>query len=274
LQPDNKRQRYFIVTAGRTGSTLLAAIMGDAGADFGMPVLDDWNTARGGPMELSEVRRAANYFRLAFERAPRKPALPPARWIWTWNRSQGKRHLKRALDKAVYVKAVNLDLAIPYSIKLGYFPRVIVSYRRFGPFALSYSQMLASWSTETMAMDYDRIYRNAVLQLHAYGGCAVNYDELVDRTRTEWARNLAEVTGLPVDALLESRARRIKSAPREERPFPVSQESVERSFAAVDALSGHAWPPSPQALRNWASDGEPRLETETEASPLGRTARR
>ena len=271
---DSKRQRYFIVTAGRTGSTLLAAIMGDAGADFGMPVLDDWNTARGGSMELSEVRLAANYFRRAFERAPRKPALPPARWIWTWHRSQGKRNLKRALDKAVYVKAVNMDLAIPYSIKLGYFPRVIVSYRRFGPFALSYSQMLVSWSTETMATDYDRIYRNAVLQLYAYGGCAVNYDDLVDRTRTEWARNLAEVTGLSVDALLESRARRLKSAPREERLFPVSDESVERSFAAVDALSGHAWPPSPQALRNWAPEGEPRLETETEASPLERTARR
>jgi hypothetical protein len=269
LQVDPKRQRYFVVTAGRTGSTLLAAILGDAGADFDLPVPDDWNTARGGAMVLPEIRRATKHFRLAFDNARRKPWIPPAQWIWSWHRSLGKRNLKSALDKAIYVKANDLDLAIPYSVKVGYFPRVIVSYRAFAPHALSYSQMLINWSVETMAMDYDRTYRNAALQLRAYGGCAVSYDDLVNHSRTEWARHLGEVTGLPVDDLLASRARRVKLVPRREMPFPVLYESVERSFAAVHALSGRAWSPSQQGLRDWG----PRQETEAQVIPLGRVER-
>jgi LPS sulfotransferase NodH len=32
------QRRYFILSAGRSGSTLLAAILADAGGDFGMRV--------------------------------------------------------------------------------------------------------------------------------------------------------------------------------------------------------------------------------------------
>lgn len=255
---DSERRRYFVLTAGRTGSTLLTAIMVDAGANFAAHAPEDWDTARGGggAVDLPEIRRATNHFRLAFELSPRKPPMPPAQWIWSWHRSLGKRHLKKALDKAVYVKADDLDLAVPYAIKVGYFPRVIVSYRRFGAHALSFSQMFINWSVETMAMEYDRTYRNAVLQMYAYGGCVVSYDDLVDRTRTDWAGNLAEVTGLAADALLASRDRRVKSTEPEEIELPVLYESAERSFAAVDTLSGRALPPSPQALRNWARKEE------------------
>jgi hypothetical protein len=235
---------------------LLIAIMADAGADFAMPVPEDWDTARGGALALPEIRRATNHFRLAFELSQRRPALPPVQWIWNWHRSLGKRHLKRALDKAIYVKADDLDLAVPYAIKVGYFPRIIVSYRRFGAQAVSFSQMFINWSVEAMATEYDRTYRNAVLQMYAYGGCVVSYADLVDRTRTEWASNLAEVTGLTAERLLASRDRRVKSGERTELELPVLYESVEQSFLAVDTLSGRALPPSPQALRNWARKAE------------------
>jgi hypothetical protein len=253
---DSKQRRYFVVTVGRTGSTLLTAIMADAGADFGMPAPEHWDTARGGAIELPEVRRAADHFRLAFEHRPQRPRMPPARWIWTWHRSVAKRELKRALDKAVFVKAGDLDWVVPHAIKVGYFPSVIISYRPFGPCALSFSQTLSMWPAETMAAEYDRTYRNAVLQMHAYGGCVVSYADVVDRTRTEWATNLSEVTGLSVDALLASRDRRVKSAQREEVEVPILYESAEQTFATVDALSGRAFPPSAQALRNWAGQDE------------------
>ena len=252
MSVDSTRYRHFVLTAGRTGSTLLAAILADAGADFAMPAPKEWDTARGGVVALPEIRRATTHFRLAFDRSTSKPPTPLARWIWGWHRSLGKRLLKRALDKAVFVKANDLDLAIPFAIKIGYFPRLIVSYREFDAHVLSASQMLINWSIETMAKDYDRSYRNAVLQLHAYGGCVVHYDDLVDAARTDWARSLAEVTGLSADALLASRTRRARPVAREEARLPVLYESVEHTFAAVDALSGRALPPSPQALRNWA----------------------
>lgn len=253
---DSERRRYFVLTAGRTGSTLLTAIMADAGADFAMPAPKDWDTARGGENELPEIQRAISHFRLAFELSPRKPLMPLAHWIWTWHRSLGKRYLKKALDKAIYVKSADLDWAVPYAIKVGYFPRIIVSYRPFGACALSFSQRLTIWSAETLAVEYDRTYRNAVLQMHAYGGCVVSYADLIDRARTEWAANLAEVTGLAADALLASRDRRVKSTQHDEVELPVLYQSAEQSFAAVEALSGRAFPPSPQALRNWARKKE------------------
>jgi uncharacterized membrane protein YkvA (DUF1232 family) len=258
MAPGDERRRYFLVTAGRTGSTLLAAILADAGADFALPVPGDWDVARGGELELPEIRDAANRFRLAFERSARRPAAQAARWLWTYHRSRGKRSLKSSLRKAVYVKAVNLDLAIPYSVKAGYFPCIIVSYRAFGPQALSFSQMLSDRSAESLAQDYDRAYRNAVLLLHAYGGCVVNYNELIDHQRTEWAAKLAEVTGLAVDAILASRARRVTAARTEEIEIPVLYPSTDRTFEIVDALSRRALPPSPQALRNWAGKARAR----------------
>src|SRR5215813_1722878 len=211
MASEDDRRRYFVLTAGRTGSTLLATILADAGADFGLPVPEGWDVARGGDMEHPAVRAAANHFRLAFERSPRKPVTLPSKWIWTYQQAVGKRHLREALRQAKYVKGVNLDLAVPHTIKLGFFPAIILSCRPFGEFAISYSQMLTSRSLGVLAEDYDRTYNNALLHLHAFGGCIVNYADLRDHGRTEWARNLETVTGLSADALLASRARRAKA---------------------------------------------------------------
>ena len=43
--------KYFIVTVGRTGSSLLCAVLADASADFGMKAPEDWDPRRG-VMEL------------------------------------------------------------------------------------------------------------------------------------------------------------------------------------------------------------------------------
>src|SRR5262249_27309295 len=138
VQADEQR-RYFILTAGRTGSTLLATILADAGADFGLPVPEDWDVARGGDLEHPEIRHAANHLRLALERSPRKPITVPSKWVWTYHHAVGKHHLRQALQQAKYVKGVNLDLAVPHTIKLGFFPVILVSSRPFGEFAISYS---------------------------------------------------------------------------------------------------------------------------------------
>jgi hypothetical protein len=266
IRDGEDRRRYFLITPGRTGSTLLASILADAGADFDIQSREEWDTARGGWMEHDEVRLAATHFRLAFERSPSKPISFISRSIWTYHRTLGKKHLRRALREAAYVKAMNLDLAIPFAIKLGYFPQLIINYRPFGAQALSSSQMLMTWSLDALAATFNRTYRNALIQVHAYGGCVVSYADLTDQRRTAWAAALSEITGLSADKLLESRARRSKGDQSPPKEFPVLDEAVGRSVDALDGLSGLALPPSRQALRNWqrkAADGQPALPSET-----------
>lgn len=53
--------RYLLVGAGRSGSSLLAAIMADNGADFHMPRVDDWN-AGSGAYEHAEIATALKWY--------------------------------------------------------------------------------------------------------------------------------------------------------------------------------------------------------------------
>jgi len=249
--PSGERQRFFIVTAGRTGSTLLAAIMADAGADFGIPAPKGWDVSRGGDMELAAIRRAADHFRNAFDRAPKKPTAIVSKWIWSCRISMGKRLLKEALAQARFLKTVNLDLVIPYVMKMGFFPRVIVSYRPFPEYAVSFSQTFGHRSLPALADDYNRTYRNALLHLSTYGGCAIGYSDLTDLNRTEWANALAETTGLSAEALLASRRRRLKLRTDAERALPPLSDSASEIFAAAEHFAGRALAPSVPALRNW-----------------------
>ena len=274
LFPWSERQRFFVITAGRTGSTLLASILADAGANFGMPPATEWQVSRGGDMELPDARRAANRFRIAFERSPRKPVSVAAKHIWMHHVSAGKRHLAHALKQACFLKAVNLDLAVPHAIKLGYFPKVIVSYRPFAEYAVSSSQMLGSRPVSVLQEDYERIYSNALLQLFSFGGCAVSYDDLVAPDRLDWARSLAEVTGLSAEALLASRARRLSSRDEPVFGLPKLSEPATRIQAAIEQCKGRALPPSAPALRNWMQRMGAEAERSTAPSPRWRGFRR
>lgn len=203
-------------------------------------------------MEHADIRRATRHFLLAFQCSPNKPRKLLSRIVWTYHRAAGKRHLRRALEQAVYVKALHLDLAIPFAIKLGYFPQVIVNYRPFGEQALSLSQMLINWSADELAATYTRTYRNSLLLLHSYGGCVVSYADLTDHSRTGWATALGEITGLSAENLLASRDRRADVVQPAAAEPPVLDQAAQRSITtAIDALSGLAMAPSPQAVRNW-----------------------
>lgn len=251
MSAGDDRRRFFVITSGRTGSTLLSAILADAGADFGVAPPDDWDTARGGAMEDPGLQRAVRHFLLAFERSPGKPATIPSKWIWAYHRAAGKRELARVLARSVYLKCMHLDLAIPFVIKLGYFPQIIVNHRPFGDQALSHAQMIMNWSAEALAKTYDRTYHNALLSLHSYGGCVVSYEDLTVHNRTAWATSLAKVTGLAEERLLAGRALRAKPTRAPETKFPTLSDTSQRYFDAIESMSGQAVPPSPQALRNW-----------------------
>ena len=121
-------QKYFVVTVGRTGSSLLCAVMADAGAEFGMPVPDEWDPRRG-VMENLKLRRAAHHYRRAWDidngrRVNFSPALESK-----WRRYLARRCLRSALAQAQFFKGSDLDLIAQASFKLGYLPKLIVSYR-------------------------------------------------------------------------------------------------------------------------------------------------
>ncbi len=98
-----ERRRFFIVTPGRTDSTLLAAILADAGANFSFETPESWDPTTGG-MEHEEIRAACYHFRKAYEISQRRPSFALTKYLWDIHRHYGKKHLKAVLDKAHYVK--------------------------------------------------------------------------------------------------------------------------------------------------------------------------
>ncbi len=241
-------QRFFVITAARTGSTLLSAILGDAGADFGLPTPTDWDRS-GGELEHPELWRALRYFRSADAISTGRPRVGFARMRWNACRSLGKRRLRRALDAARYVKVYGGHELVRRAFKLGYFPTVILSYRRFEDQARSFGLMHAHATWESLRENYRHIYGNGLWLLDTFGGCVVSYEMLVDRRETAWAEPLSRVTGLSAERLLAARDRRC-DGPSRTVELAVDP-AMDRIHATIDVLKGKVIPPSDQALRSW-----------------------
>jgi hypothetical protein len=243
-------RRFFIVTAARTGSTLLSAILADAGADFGMTAPPQWNRA-GGDLEHPELWRALQYFSDA-ERISMmgRPGFGLSRMRWNIYRSLGKRRLRAGLDQVRFAKVYGAHKLVRPAFKIGYFPTIILSYRRIEDQALSLGLMHAHANWEFARDNYLHIYGNGLWLLNMFGGCVVGYDDILSRTDTAWAAALARTTGLPAARLIEARGRRVEDA------SPAAQamwfdRSAAPMFEAIQALRGMVIPPSQQALRQW-----------------------
>ncbi len=250
LAPDDKT-RYFIVCTGRSGSSLLAAVLADAGAQFDMQIPEDWDPADG-ELEHRLVEECSRLFRRASYIQGGKRYFLLYKYMIDFYRSQGKKRLRAALARARYVKALNADLWMSNVVKLGYRPRIIVNYRDFAANARSYYLMTGMRLPE-FATYYRRINGNALLMLNVFGGCAIESDELTDLGETAWADALAQATGLDREALLASRARRVK--PRamdgsDNAPVvPLHDAACEQVCSDLRSLKGIHFPPSGQMRR-------------------------
>ena len=124
---DNDNRRFFVVTVGRTGSSLLASILADAGADFGVQSEDKWD-AGGGAYELPSLEPVVQQFECMNEISFRWPYGLLARLRWTAARHRAKVGLKAMLSQARFFKG-EIDQMVHWSARLGYSATVIVSYR-------------------------------------------------------------------------------------------------------------------------------------------------
>lgn len=251
--------RFFITCAGRTGSSLLAAILAGAGAEFGIPAPDHWNINAGALESRASQDAAAHYSAAHSISADRPVGSPIDRMRWTWHRHQGKRALSKALA-ATYIKCPGADLIVHPAFRLGYFPRVIVSYRKFEEQCRSFFQMQSYSSADWIAARYVRCYSNALALLSLYGGCLVSYNDLADPSCVSWASALSEVTGIPACRLLELRDVRNTGQP-DSSELPVIDRRAHDLFEEMEKVRGRAFEPSQQALRNWNSRNAARLKS-------------
>ncbi|MFT4585847.1 MAG: hypothetical protein ACI915_005403 [Gammaproteobacteria bacterium] len=239
--------RYFVLTLGRSGSSLLAATLADAGADFGIQAPGRWDP-RTGQMEGRAIKIAAHHYRRAYDISMgRKYMFSPA--LETKLRvHRARAHLKRALTQGRFSKIGDLDLLVQPSFKLGYRPRVILNYRQL---ELNLPSLLVGRTNvgpDQLAEEYVRIYRQGLSLLKTFGGCTVAYNELQDVGQSGWAQALASLTHLDQEKLIESRNVRLKGAidPDDVRPIYPNAYAL---YEEMRALQGLAVPPSRQVLR-------------------------
>jgi hypothetical protein len=224
--PDSPK--YLIVGPGRSGSSLLAAILARAGGDFGLPRPDAWDR-RSGEYEHplahaaykwhSRGRRAGDtwlpnrFFRAPMER--RRDVL-----------------LERLCESVGFVKSSTLLWLIPPVARLGYEVRVIVSFRSFAEYSLSRYRRFGLSSDELVAT-YRAMYGTALLALEAHGGCLVTYDGLVDPEDDAWATPLCATTGLDRTSLLEAR-RDLVSTPQGQPVRSVATDFLSQQVSDIE----------------------------------------
>jgi hypothetical protein len=243
------QRRCFVLTVGRTGSTLLATILADAGADFGLQTPTKWDPGSG-QMEHTELRRAATWMRYAYQISADRPPIGIRRYLWDIFRSLGKRHVKRLVSQARFIKGEDADFLVNPAFRMGYLPSIVISYRRFEDYAASTATMRGHSMLPTLASYYNRVNRNALLWLSVFGGCVVGHRELSDPDDTSWANPLAEVTGLAPGRLIEARRQRLgRGSPPVE--VPCLDTDAAWIFETIDALRGRVIPPGAQSQRSW-----------------------
>lgn len=249
---NDEKTRFIMVTTGRSGSSLLAAIIADAGGDFGFPSEDEWDP-ESGAMEHPAAQQASQLFRRAYYLRRAKRLFIFYKYLIDIRRSLGKKKLRKVLKEARFVKAGSMDLWVWHLTKMGYRPRIIATYRRFEDNARSLFVM-TGMGFDDIVEYYCRINQNALLMLGVYGGCAVSYEEVVDLDDTAWADALALTTGLSRDALLVARDNRMRDKIQYcPEGIGLSDPTADRIYQELRKLKGVAVEPSPRFRRKLES---------------------
>jgi hypothetical protein len=252
-----EKKRIFILTPGRCGSSFLASLLSDAGATFPGETASTWSPLKGA-YESKESGKAAFLFAQAHDiRNSHKYSLIYRLFykkIVTYKRALGKYKTRKLLEKATCIKeTANIHFLPRVSAFMGYWPVIVLNYRDFPECMGSKFPGQRYFSVETLTQDYISTLENAVALLGLFGGCVVNYSDLMDVNSEDWAHVLGEVTGLDGQVILESRNRRYRD-PGPETFLPVRLSRVEEILALIREYEGRAIPPAPSAIKRWLKD--------------------
>lgn len=201
MNNDNDKYRYMLVGTGRSGSSLLLAILADAGANFDMPNVSAYR--RSGGYKHPELINSYKWFLRSKKMALLSDRLRRFCEIRTENK------LYTLLDRAVFAKYPHAFRLIHFTPELGFYPKFILSYRDFAGYSKSMYRK-NGMDMPNLIKFYKEINSTALLQLEVFGGVAINYKELVDKRKTNWAETISSLTGIDFSYLLESREKRVQ----------------------------------------------------------------
>ena len=200
------------MTAGRSGSSLLSAILADAGAFFNMPNISSWDR-KSGAYEHPKLHSAFKWY--SRSQKIMKSVLP-SQPLKRFFEIRFQRDLSDLFSDTIFTKSTGLIWLVHRIHKLGYQPKLILSYRKFEGYAAS-RHLRSGWSAPELVKDYIGVNSTALLQLQIFGGCAVSYEELTNTKDQSWAEAISTVTGLNCSQLLQS---------REKHSIPISRNST------------------------------------------------
>src|SRR5258705_8868886 len=170
----NDNQRYLIIGSGRSGSSLLSAILADAGADFGMAGVASWDSSKGGAYEHPKLHAAYRWYSRANKIA--KSMWPD--WLGRrFCQRQTERNLHDALRSVTFAKCPSTTWLMHIIKQIGYKPVLIVSYRSFSEYAASI-YLKNGRSMKAIKGAYIDVHETMLLQLSIFGGFAIEYAEL------------------------------------------------------------------------------------------------
>ena len=195
--------KYLVAGGKRTGTTLLCAILANAGADFGFPRDREWFRGSG---DYEHRIMLDNYKHLKRARM----AQPVSDNFAAREHRKIEANMKELLNEVDYIKYPPLSQYLPIHIKrAGFDLRLLITIRKFNTFALS-AVAKSGGSFNELKEIYLDTYKTNLLNLYLYGGCAVLYEDIVDHASTEWSARVGTVTGIPAEALLRARDELIK----------------------------------------------------------------
>jgi hypothetical protein len=233
--PD-KSTKFLIIGTGRSGTSLLAAILADSGANFGLPKQANWNSAHGGIYEHPKFLAAVRW-------RSRASKLAASIWPDALGRRFCERQMKQALrdlfSRADYTKM--LPDMVGITRQFGYPISIIVSYRSFNDYAAS-RMLRLGWSYDKTEKVFIDTYRTTLMYLSILGGCVVSYEDIITPAQTDWAAALAQVTSLEARQMLAFREQRVdkRHKNRNWTPLhsPVIEPHVEAIYMILESLRG------------------------------------
>jgi len=192
------QKKFLIIGTGRCGSSLIASILANAGANFGIPPVRKWNR-KSGTLEHPYLIEAYKWYS---REQKIKNSIIPESFGLKFCRNQCIKYLKKLFDKADFAKSSKLVWLVKRIDDCTDFQLNLIGiYRNFTDYLLSYYRRFGE--------DYDywrrvwfKVYWTILLESRIYRSVLISYEELVDFKETEWATNLSQLTGLDRNNLL------------------------------------------------------------------------